>query len=235
MTNNPNTISVLLPSDNNERREYKKTQEYRNILLQRRAANRLAKIKIRQEEAAIQREQERKEAFEKAKEGFTGRIKDYNNEGRYFVFDDGRIYSYYNKSFKTQCKTLQGYHYIGFGNGDRKLVHRMVAECFIDNPDNKQEINHKNFVKSDNSWSNLEWCTRAENLKHAWDNGINVVGALNPKQGQDVWSAKLRNEQVIEMRELHAKGYKAKELAKMYHITQSHTYRIINRNTWRHL
>ena len=68
-------------------------------------------------------------------------------------------------------------------------VHRLVAEEFIPNPDGKSEINHRDGDKSNNHVSNLEWCTRAENMRHAADTG------LRPS-GEDTFNAKLTNEQV---------------------------------------
>lgn len=49
-----------------------------------------------------------------------------------------------------------------------KLVHRLVAESFLKKESDWLEVNHKNWVKTDNHANNLEWCTKSENIKHAY-------------------------------------------------------------------
>ena len=55
------------------------------------------------------------------------------------------------------------------GNGQRsRSVARLVALHHVPNPDSKPEVNHRNWNRTDNRAVNLEWVTKAENIRHRW-------------------------------------------------------------------
>lgn len=91
--------------------------------------------------------------------------------------------NYPGKIMKQEC-TVEGYLRVVLCRENIKtrfMVHRMVAEAFIPNPQNKPYVNHKNGDKSDNRVENLEWCTQEENERHSIVKlGKTMVGKTYP-------------------------------------------------------
>ena len=103
-------------------------------------------------------------------------------DGKYEVCSDGKIYSNARK-VKTELVgkiTKCGYRLVLLTVNHKrfyKLVHRIVAEAFIPNPHNYEEVNHIDGNKLNNDVKNLEWCSSAQNKKHCRD-------FLNPRQNK---------------------------------------------------
>lgn len=110
-------------------------------------------------------------------------------EGLYQVSNYGRVKSLDRKSDidgrLIKSKILKpglnnpGYKFVILrknGISENKMIHRLVAETFLNNP--MDCVNHKDGNKLNNHMSNLEWCTYSENKKHAYETG------LSPQRGK---------------------------------------------------
>lgn len=93
-------------------------------------------------------------------------IEGYNN--LYQISSMGRVRSF----AKNKCTILKnrvsdrGYYYLTL-NAKSHKIHRLVALAFIENPENKPQVNHINSNKLDNNVTNLEWVTQCENAAHS--------------------------------------------------------------------
>ena len=109
----------------------------------------------------------------------------------YEISNLGRI----RRGNKIGTPTLSNKQYLAF---DLKIrfrktckIHRLVAEMFIPNPENKPQVNHKDGNKLNNNLDNLEWVTASENSKHAYR-----IGLIKPQKGEGNANSKLTEENV---------------------------------------
>ena len=162
-------------------------------------------------------------------------------EGVYKVSSHGRIYSLPRKDARGHSikgKLLKpgvpgnhGYYVVNLMCDKNKRlavpVHRIVAENFIDNPNNVKTVNHIDGNKLNNSVKNLEWMTHEENLRHALKNGL-MQNHFYATCGNSHPRHKITDVQVQEIRRLYEDGnYKSPALAKMFNISKAHVCKII--------
>lgn len=106
-------------------------------------------------------------------------------------------------------------------------VHRLVALAFIPNPNNKEQVNHKDGCKTNNSIDNLEWMTREENKYHAQQNGL-IKTRLYPIFRRN----KITQDEASELCEAYATGFfTQREIAKHIKLSLGRVSQLIN-NKW---
>jgi NUMOD4 motif/HNH endonuclease len=154
----------------------------------------------------------------------------FNYEGLYEVSNIGRI----KRVLSNRClierilkhNKQRGYHVVKLCKETVKKpisVHRLVAQAFIPNPENKPYVNHLDSNKSNNSASNLEWCTQKENVKHAFSEGYR-----SPFKGEDNPNAKLSQAQALSVEFLYSfLGFDQHSIAIEYGISQQLVSRIV--------
>lgn len=89
----------------------------------------------------------------------------------YQISNTGQVRNKFGKIL-IQVKNKAGYPEVRLfagGKSNRRIVHRLVAQTFIENPLNKPTVNHKNGIRDDNRIENLEWCSWSENIRHSFE------------------------------------------------------------------
>lgn len=111
------------------------------------------------------------------------------------------------------------------GVSEKLKVHRITAQSFIPNPENKSDVNHKKGIKTDNRVTQLEWKTNLENIEHATINGFVA-------KGEKHHNAKLTEKEVLEIR---ASNLSHKEMAALYNTSRTNIVKILNRQRWAYI
>lgn len=156
------------------------------------------------------------------------------SHGRYEISNYGRVKSFNNGKFKIlkPCLNRYGYLYVDLSiNGKKRRVHihRLVAETFIQNPENKATVDHVFNNKFDNYVENLRWATVAENIRYARDTGAS-------KSGEENYKAKLTDEEVVWCRKVYIpcdEEYGAKALAEKKGLSEVSMRKILRGDTYK--
>lgn len=143
----------------------------------------------------------------------------------YEITRDGKVINKHTGHTLAPQPNGKGYLRVSIG---KKLmfIHRLVAEKYIPNPENKPQVNHKDGNKLNNCVDNLEWVTNQENRNHAVDNDLQVTGE------RCSW-AKLTEENVKEIRA--NPGYENEYWARKFKVSRGTINDVVNYRTWKHI
>lgn len=156
-----------------------------------------------------------------------------NGFERYKISRNGDVLGIHGRKLKALPHKGYFCHILMASDGTKKWfnLHRLIAQAFIPNPENKPEVNHINGIRSDHRILNLEWCSHAENMRHAVATGLHK----NTRRGQSHPKAKLTENDVRLIRFLDKKGVMQKRLCSEFSVSKGVISNIINRASWVHI
>ena len=165
------------------------------------------------------------------------RLKEIEGYPLYYASEDGRIISKKIENHPIELKSRKnrkGYLYVNLcKNGKYRsiTIHKLIAKAFLEEYEPKLQVNHKDGNKENNNMQNLEMVTCSQNIRHAIENNL-----LPVKQGEEKPVAKLKNQEVLDIRELwKTRKYTQIKLAEMYGVSKWTIRNIIRRKSWKFL
>lgn len=149
-------------------------------------------------------------------------------EGMYEVSNLGNVKSLLTfKLIGGRSPSKKGYLRVNLNNRIW-FVHRVVAETFLPRIEGKDQVNHKDGNKLNNSVDNLEWVSNQENRDHAVKHDLIV-------HGERVGTSKLKKEEIIEIRNLCSQGISQKIIALQFGVAKQTVSNINTLKTWKRI
>jgi hypothetical protein len=152
-----------------------------------------------------------------------------NYEGLYSVTGDGKIYSHIKNRFLRPGLGKDGYLVVVLVKDKTPKsyrLHRLIAKAYILNPQNLPEINHLDGNKTNNCIDNLQWVTGAQNVQHAYQNGLMARDTIR----------KITLAQARQIRGLYQNGqYTTRKLARLFSVDAASVSRIITNKAYKEL
>lgn len=155
----------------------------------------------------------------------------------YIINEQGDIISFKRSQPRKLVRSIDKDGYIKVnitskdGKNRRTFLHRLIAQTFIPNPENKSQVNHIDGIKTNNSINNLEWCTSKENVIHAVKTKLRIAN-----YGSAHGISKLTEANILEIRAKYIpRQYTLLSLANEYNVSFQTISEIVNRQTWKHI
>jgi len=153
---------------------------------------------------------------------------------QYFISEEGRVFNKKGRllavRIRKEPKSSFERVYISLSIDKKQhyfTLSRVIAEVYIPNPTNLPQVNHKDGNPLNNHYTNLEWCTQSDNIKHAIKTGLKAM------HGENNSASKLTTSLVEEIRDLYSTGnISFRALADKYNVSYTTIRYAVKRKTW---